>query len=116
MAFQRHRGRLNVEAAERAFDVDELTKRRLKHNEELFRQINEARKESSDGREDRELAFVCECVDPACTGRITMTVAEFERVRQGSETYIVLPGHVLPEIERIVEERGAFEVVEKDAA
>jgi hypothetical protein len=113
---QSHRGRLKAHAAGRAADMDELTKRRLKHNEELFREVNEAREAASQAADPQELDFVCECADPECTARIRTTVAEFERIRQSPELYIVLPGHVVPAIERIVEERGAFEVVEKDAA
>jgi len=101
-------------AAGQTEHVDDLTKRRLAHNEELFRQINEAREESSPGGEDRTLKFVCECSDRECTERIEMSAAEFERIRNSPDRYVVLPGHVIPAIERVVEDRGEFEVVEKD--
>jgi len=96
--------------------MDDLTKRRLAHNEKLFRQVNEAREQASASSGDTKLEFVCECSDPACTSRISLTVGEFERVRQSPDRYIVLPGHEISAIERVVEDRGAFEVVEKDAA
>jgi hypothetical protein len=96
--------------------MDELTKRRLAHNEKVFRQVNEAREQASASSGETKLEFVCECWDPDCTSRIAMTAQEFERVRQSPDRYIVLPGHELPTIERVVEDRGAFEVVEKDAA
>jgi hypothetical protein len=96
--------------------VDDLTKRRLAHNEDLFREVNQAREQASAGAEEAKLAFVCECSDRDCTGRIEMTAGEFEQIRQSERRYAVLPGHEIPEIERIVEDRGAFEVVDKDAA
>lgn len=96
--------------------MDELTKRRLTHNEELFRQVNEAREQANADAGGDELSFVCECSDRECTGRIAMTAAEFEAVRNSPRRFVVLPGHEIPELERIVEDRGAFEVVEKDAA
>ena len=96
--------------------MDDLTKRRLAHNEELFRQVNEAREEASGAGAGAKLTFLCECSDRDCTGRIQMVAADFDRVRRSERRYIVLPGHEIPEIERIVEDRGAFEVVEKDAA
>ena len=96
--------------------MDELTKRRLVHNEELFREVNEAREAASANAQEQKLAFVCECSDPGCSGRIEITAAEFDRIRHSEAQYVVLPGHAIPEIERIVEHRGAFEVVEKDAA
>jgi hypothetical protein len=111
-----HRGRLKAEAAVREVHMDDLTKRRLKHNEELFREVNEEREAASARGEEQEIAFVCECADPECTARITITAAEFQRIRESPDRYIVLPGHVVPEIERVVEGQDGFEVVEKDAA
>lgn len=96
--------------------MDDLTKRRLAHNEKLFRQVNEAREETSTASATAKLEFVCECSDPQCTGRISMSGEEFEGVRQSPDRYIVLLGHEMPELERVVEDRGTFEVVEKDAA
>lgn len=96
--------------------MDELTRRRLAHNEELFRQVNEAREASSPATDEQRLTFVCECSDRSCTGLIEMSAAEFEEIRRRPDRYVVLPGHEIEEIERIVEDRGAFEVVKKDAA
>jgi hypothetical protein len=95
--------------------MDELTKRRLAHNEQLFREVNDAREDAAPD-EATELTLVCECSDRSCTGRITLRVAEYERVRGSERRFIVLPGHEIPELERVVEDRGTFEVVEKDAA
>ncbi len=95
--------------------VDDLTKRRLTHNEELFRQVNEAREESA-SPDDLQLTVICECSDQSCTGRIRISAAEYRRVRESESRYIVLPDHVIPQIERIVADRGSFEIVEKDAA
>ena len=95
--------------------VDDLTKRRLVHNEELFREVNEARAEASAGT-GRKLAFVCECSDRDCTARFEMSAADFEHIRRSERRYVVVPGHELPELEHVVEDRGEFEVVEKDAA
>lgn len=103
-------------ASDRYTQMDDLTKRRLVHNEKVFRQVNEAREETSTASAAATLEFVCECSDPECTGRISMSGQEFESVRRSPDRYIVLPGHEMPELERVVEDRGAFEVVEKDAA
>jgi hypothetical protein len=111
-----HRGRLKDRVAATRRHVDDLTKKRLKHNEQLFREVNDAREEASPGSGDTVLSFVCECADRDCTDLIELSVAEYERIRQSPQRFIVIPGHVVPEIERVVEERGAFDVVEKDAA
>ena len=91
--------------------MDDLTKRRLAHNEDLFREVNEAREQASARGEETTLTLVCECSDRDCTGRVEMTAGEFEQIRKSERRYVVLPGHEIPEIERIVEDRGAFEVV-----
>jgi hypothetical protein len=96
--------------------MDELTKRRLAHNEKLFREINDAREEASEGAGAKLLTFLCECADRDCTVRIELAAAEYERIRKSPNQFIVVPGHEIPELERIVEERGAFDVVAKDAA
>lgn len=95
--------------------MDDLTRRRLAHNEQLFREINDAREESNGRGDGAVLGFVCECADRECTAQIALSASEYQRIRESPDRYIVLPGHEIPELERIVEERGAFEVVEKDA-
>jgi hypothetical protein len=96
--------------------MDELTKRRLAHNEQLFREINEAREQASAAPDETPLGFVCECSDPECTARIDLTAADYQRIRKSPARFIVRPGHEITEIERVVEERAGFDVVEKDAA
>jgi hypothetical protein len=96
--------------------MDELTKRRLAHNEQLFREINEAREHVSDAPDETPLGFVCECSDRECTARIALTAADYQRIRKSPDRFIVRPGHEITEIERVVEERAGFDVVEKDAA
>jgi hypothetical protein len=94
--------------------VDDLTKRRLAHNEQLFRQVNDARREASP--DEIRLTLICECSDQSCTGRITIGTAEYRRIRDSERRYVVLPGHEIAALERVVEDRGTYEVVEKDAA
>jgi hypothetical protein len=40
-------------------------------------------------------------------------VAEYERVRQEPTHFLVAPGHVIPEIETVVDGTERFEVVRK---
>ena len=39
---------------------------------------------------------------------------EYELVRAQSDRFLVAPGHVFPEIERVVESHEHFEIVDKD--
>jgi hypothetical protein len=92
--------------------MDELTKRRLAHNEALFRTVNEEIDENraSDGKR----AYVCECVDPDCAATIELTATEYETVRARPDRFVVAPGHVLPEVEHVVAAEPDYTIVEKD--
>lgn len=90
-------------------------------NEMLFRTVNERMKNIDDRLDtvavgapagDRE-EFFCECGQLDCLARFRMTRAQYEAVRAHSERFVVLPGHVLPDIERVVETHDYFVVVEK---
>jgi hypothetical protein len=82
-------------------------------NEALFRDVNERIAESAERFESDRTDFVCECSDPNCTERVPATLAEYESVRKQSTTFLLAPDHDEPEIERVVSDRGRFQVVEK---
>ena len=92
-------------------------------NETLFRTLNERLKELDDRLDTASIGapagdheeFFCECGQLECMARIQMTRAQYEAVRDHSERFLVLPDHVLPDIERVVEEHDRFVVVEKNA-
>jgi hypothetical protein len=90
-------------------------------NEALFRALNERLKELDDRLDtgaigapvgDRE-EFFCECGQLECMARFEMTRTQYVSVRAHAERFVVLPAHVLPDIERVVEEHDRFVVVEK---
>jgi hypothetical protein len=93
---------------------------RMVKNEALFRSVNERVRELSDrlsfvGLVDRHPMeeYLCECVDIDCVERVRATNEEYERVRSNSLWFVVALGHVVPEIERVIEENERFTVVEK---
>jgi hypothetical protein len=81
--------------------------------EALFRDVNERIAESAQRFETDRTQFVCECGDPTCTDRVEATLDEYEDVRADGATFLLTPGHADREIERVVDDRGAFEIVEK---
>jgi hypothetical protein len=94
---------------------------RCAKNETLFRTLNERLKELDDRLDtaaigapvgDRE-EFFCECGQLDCMARIEMTRAQYEAVRAHPERFVVLPRHVSPDIECVIEEHDQFVVVEK---
>jgi hypothetical protein len=80
----------------------------------LFREVNEHIAElSNDWRETRVSLFICECSSQACAESLEITAAEYERVRADGARFVVLPGHQVPDVERVVGGSGRFLVVEK---
>jgi hypothetical protein len=96
--------------------MDELTKRRLVHNEQLFREVNIEREQAHPDAGDRELTFICECSDQRCSGRIGLSAAAYQEIRRTPRCFLLLPGHEQPEIERVVEHHDGYEIVAKRAA
>lgn len=87
-------------------------------NEEIFRNVNERIEGVSQTVPATEptMAFLCECDDLECHGKIEATRAQYESVRAVSTHFIVLPGHVDPEVEHVVFSDDRFVVVEKEGA
>lgn len=81
--------------------------------EALFRDVNERIAESAQRFEAEATQFVCECADPNCTHRLEVTLDEYEEVRSDGATFMLVPGHEHVDIERVVDKRGRFDVVEK---
>ena len=88
---------------------------RAARNEALFRRVNERVEEVNKAFEAilDEADFFCECADIDCMEKIGMTRGEYEKLRDVSTNFAVKPEHVLPEVERVVEERPGYIVVEK---
>ncbi len=78
----------------------------------LFREVNERIEEVTAGRSALG-EVVCECADHACADTIPLTVEEYESVRRVPTHFLVLPGHELAEVERVVDETERYVVVEK---
>ena|SRR5579864_1537937 len=87
-------------------------------NEELFRQVNERIEAISQSipASDPTMEFLCECDDVECQGTLRATRAEYESVRAEPTHFVVLPGHVDPQVEHVVLSDERFLVVEKEGA
>ncbi len=90
-------------------------KRRLVENENLFREVNERiERLASTLHGPGPFGFLCECSNRDCEQRVTLTLAAYEAVRAQGDRFLVAPGHVFPDIERVVESHEGYEVVDKD--
>jgi len=91
--------------------VDDLTRRRMEHNEQLFRSVNEEIDDRSDAR--GEIEYLCECADTSCSATVRLTHAEYAAVRSTPDRYLVLEGHTAPGLEEVVERHEGWLVVRK---
>jgi hypothetical protein len=90
-------------------------KQRIEENEKLFREVNERVAPMHRGYEHGpDPEWVCECGDETCFEKIVVALDEYREVRRHDDWFVVKPGHEKLDVERVVRERTAFLVVEKD--
>ncbi|HEV3484918.1 MAG TPA: hypothetical protein VG106_05895 [Vicinamibacterales bacterium] len=91
---------------------------RAARNQAMFRAINEKLAEMADAVSSatRSFSIACECADTSCVDILEVAAADYEAVRAEPRRFFVLPGHVYPDVERVVDETAAFVVVEKIAS
>jgi hypothetical protein len=91
--------------------VDERA-RRVAENEAVFREVNERIDDLAE-RLDVETEIVCECSRLDCAERLTVPADEYERVRAHGRRFLLAEGHEQPAVERVIDARGGWIVVEK---
>jgi hypothetical protein len=92
-----------------------LGEERAARNEALIREVNERVEDLHDQLASGGTAeFICECADGACTERIELSLATYERVRSDPYLFVLAPGHERAELEQVVERGPGFVIVRKD--
>jgi hypothetical protein len=88
--------------------------REVGHRQSLFREVNERIEEltQSFALEDA-IPVLCECGLTTCNERIELSRSEYDRLRGVPTHFVVLPGHDLPGVERVIEQNERFAIVEK---
>jgi hypothetical protein len=88
---------------------------RAARNQALFRSVNEKLKELNEAFESvtKTFAIACECADVGCTGMLDSSSGDYELIRSQPRQFAVLPGHVYPDVEKVVREEAGYAVVEK---
>jgi hypothetical protein len=87
----------------------------MARTESAFREVNEAIANTAARFDAEETDFVCECADPECAERMTVDLEDYEEVRAAPTQFLLAPGHSEPEVERVLERNGEFEMVDKVA-
>jgi hypothetical protein len=87
---------------------------RAAQNEEIFRQINEQIEEGAEQHGvSSSLPFHCECGRSRCTETVELAPAVYERIAANPLHFVVKPSHQIPELERVIDTRAGYVVVEK---
>ena len=86
---------------------------RKARTESAFREVNERIAENARRFDAGSTEFICECDDPQCTERVEATLEQYEDVRAHGARFLLATGHGDRSIERIVERRPDFDIVEK---
>jgi hypothetical protein len=101
-------------------DPSELSPRRLRENEELMESLNrrleevvEQIREEDDLDADAPIAFFCECSDLACRERVHLAPGRFQEIHRDSELFVLVPGHEILKVERVVDQEADFLIVRK---
>jgi hypothetical protein len=85
----------------------------LIRTETLFRDVNETVQVYFRVGERTEAQFVCECSDPSCVEKVSLTHREYADVRDHPTRFFVVPGHEVLIVDRVVDEQPSFTVVQK---
>jgi hypothetical protein len=90
--------------------------RRLGLNEAMFREVNERVEDLAQtfNSATETLEIFCECGDTTCTERLSVPVAEYERVRSDPTHFLLHVGHEEPTVERVIEAHDTYVIAEKE--
>ncbi len=95
--------------------IDER-ERKAARNQALLREVNDRITElalAPAADRDTMHELLCECYDTTCIEPLTMSVAEYDAIREHPRRFPVKRGHILPDVEDILETHDRYMVVEK---
>jgi hypothetical protein len=94
--------------------MDKKTQQHIAANESAFRDVNEGISRGQwPGEQDAPVGYRCECARLGCTELIELTPLEYEAIRAHPRRFVLVPGHELPDAEKVVLRRDGYLVVEK---
>jgi hypothetical protein len=94
---------------------------RIIRNEALYRDVNERVREIEDDMSmrglveaDRYSEYFCECGLQDCMEKVRLSREEYEQARADSRRFVILPDHLIADVERVVHREGdRYAIVEK---
>ncbi len=99
----------------RSDDVtDDEREVRAARNESLFRSLNERLEQVRQGvAEDQPTEYFCECAQRTCASMVVLSPDEYEHVRSAGDRFLVVPEHVVSDVEQVLEKHDGYWIVEK---
>jgi hypothetical protein len=106
---------------EEGIDPTSPRARRMRENEELMEELNrrmermleEIREDDETADADDPIAFLCECSQLDCRERVRLEPSLFDRIHRDPDQFVLVPGHEVPDIERVVDQVGDVLIVRK---
>jgi hypothetical protein len=86
---------------------------RVARNEVAAREINEAIEEADTRPANSFIHVLCECGLEDCQRVLAISRPAYERVRSDPRQFVILPSHLISEVEDVVQESDGFLVVRK---
>jgi hypothetical protein len=88
---------------------------RAAHTQSTFRSVNQHIRDFNErfGAENGQYVIACECADDDCALMLEVPAYVYRAIRENPGRFLVATGHVLDDVELVVEEGGDYEVVEK---
>ena len=94
--------------------TDDEREVRAARNESLFRALNERLEQVREGVSgDDRTEYFCECAQRDCAAMVELSPHEYEHVRAAGDRFLVVPDHLMPDVERILEKHSTYWIVEK---
>jgi hypothetical protein len=93
----------------------EERERRIGLNEAVFREANERIRELNEtfATLTDELILVCECGHGTCAEQISMKPGDYEALRAQPADFAIVPGHEIPEVEKVISRGEEYVIVRK---
>jgi hypothetical protein len=87
---------------------------RIGLNEALFREVNErVHTLGNEAGERGVLTIVCECGAETCIAELEIEGSAYEQLRADPALFAIARGHEAPDVEDVVEQNDAYDVVRK---
>jgi hypothetical protein len=94
--------------------TDDEREVRAARNESLFRALNERLDQVREGVSvDEATEYFCECAQRSCAAMVALSPQAYEHVRSAGDRFLVVPDHLVPDVERVFEKHSTYWIVEK---